>query len=158
MSEVVKLVKESTIRDIAEAIREKEGSINQIPVAEMAQRIKTLGSGIEYTTGEVTFSKDYDKKTIEHGLSKPPKLFFLYWNEYSSNTSTYLTFVCYTDKVAGVWCGDANKASLNSAYTTMVGYTTPTYGCVTVNDNTVDIAIVARQWQAGDWTWEAWTW
>ena len=153
------LIKKTTLTDIGDGIREQEGSTEGIPPEEMKARILALGgSGIEYTTGTVTFTRNYDKKSIEHGLSKLPKLFFLYWNEYTQSTSICLTCVYYTEKVAGVMFGSATEVLFNPAYATMVGVNVPTYGGVTVNNNTVDISAVARQWEAGDWTWEAWTW
>ena len=64
MSEVVKLIKESTIRDIAEAIKEKEGSVNQIPVVEMGNRIRAIAgalaeiNGYSYVCGTMSFEED----------------------------------------------------------------------------------------------------
>lgn len=90
MSEVIKLVKESTMRDIAEAIKTKEGTQDRILVAEMAQRISDLPSGgegipVEAIRGINLFSlNDFGKSKVELNL---PNLTTLSQFLYFTNTT-----------------------------------------------------------------------
>lgn len=159
MSEVVKLVKESIIKDIAEAIKEKEGSVNKIPVTEMAQRIMALGgSGVEYTTGKLVMVNNFDPKTIQHGLSKAPKLFILKWDNIATVQSMSLNMALYTEQISSIWNGSAADIAVYGMYTSVPGVYASSYGVITADDTSVMISYVAKTWNAGDWTWEAWTW
>jgi len=151
-------IEESTLDDIANAIQEQEGSEEKIPTAEMAARILALGGAVEYTTGTVTFTQSYAGKTIPHGLSKAPKLFVLYWEDVENSYHPYLSFVTSTEYLGYICYGGGTEHGLRSAYITHYGCSNPTYGKMTVDDTNVSIAEVARQWRAGNWIWEAYTW
>lgn len=150
-------IEEATLTGIADAIREKEGSEEKIPTTEMAGRIGALGGAVEYTTGTATFDRSYSARTIAHGLTKKPKLFYLYWENVKTTNTVYLSFVAANERIGNVlYGGGAN--GLSNAYTTHVGVSDPSYGAVSVDETNVYITATARQWEAGTWYWEAWTW
>ena len=152
-------IKKSTLTSIGDAIRNKEGSTDPIPGAEMPARIEALGGGaVEYTTGTATFAQNNAAKSIKHGLSKAPKLFFLRWDKYQTDYSLYLNAALYTENISCIWCGASANITFTGMYTTVPGAYTPGYGAMTADNENVNITEVARSWMAGDWTWEAWTW
>ena len=153
------LIKKATLTDIGDGIREQEGSTAGIPPDEMKPRILALGgSGVEYTTGKVTFAGDVNSKTIFHGLSKAPKLFILKWDEYDTTMSMKLNMALYTESVSSIWAGAQTTITFNGMYATVPGVYIPGYGAMTADDTSVMISTVARSWNAGDYTWEAYTW
>lgn len=152
-------IEKSTLTSIGEAIREVEGSAELIPPLDMATRVKALGgSGVEYATGKVTFAKDVNSKTIQHGLPKAPKLFVLRWDQYDTTMSMLLNMALYTEHISGIWAGSQTTITFNGMYATVPGVYIPGYGAITADDTSVMISDVARSWNAGDYTWEAYTW
>lgn len=151
-------IEESTLDDIANAIQEQEGSEEKIPTAEMAARIKALGGAVEYTTGTLTFGVNYQGKTIPHGLSKAPKLFYLYWENFDKSTSVRLTFAIYSPKHGSVWYGGSTEVAISGGRPTIPGVYADPYSAISADGTNVNITATARQWEAGNWIWEAWTW
>lgn len=152
-------IEEATLTGIGDAIREVEGSTELIPPLEMPERIKALGgAGVEYTTGTATFARSYSAQTIAHGLSKSPKLFFLYWENYTTTTTVYKSFVVYTEKVASSYSGSTTVITLNENYTSVPGIYAPNYSDISADETNVYITGTARQWESGTWRWEAYTW
>lgn len=152
------LIEKSTLTGIGEAIRGKEGTTELIPPGEMKARIEAISGNVEYTTGKVTFAQNNTAKTIQHGLSKAPKVFFLRWDKYKTDYSLYLNAALYTENISSIWCGASAVLTFTGQYTTVPEAYTPGYGAMTADNENVNIAEVAKSWMAGDWTWEAWTW
>lgn len=153
------LIEESTLTSIGKSIREVEGSTELIPPLNMPERIKALGgSGVEYTTGKVTFKADYQPKSIQHGLSKAPKLFILKWDNIATVQSMYLNMALYTEQISSIWNGSQTAITVFGMYASVPGVYISSYGNITANDISVEIDYTARSWNAGDYTWEAYTW
>lgn len=154
------LVRKATLTDIGDGIREQEGSTEGIPPDEMGDRVRALarGGGVEYATGKATFAANVDSRKINHGLSKAPKIFFLYWDKYKTDYSLQLNAALYTENISCVWRGAADKITFNGMYTTVPGAYIPGYGAIEADETSVTISNVATSWKAGEWTWEAWTW
>ena len=118
-----------------------------------------FGGGVEYTTGTLTFGTDYQGRTIPHGLSKAPKLFYLYWENFDKSTSVRLTFAIYSPKHGSVWYGDSvTPGVIHGGRPTIPGVHADPYSAISADETNVNITATARQREAGNWIWEAWTW
>ena len=95
------LINKSTLMSIGDAIREKEGSIDLIPVNDMAERIMAIasGSGKKFTTGTVTFATESAMQTITHNLGAIPTLFFMVVKDKNLN----FTFNTENQAQAGIY-------------------------------------------------------
>ena len=155
------LIKKATLTDIGESIREVEGSVELIPPLNMPERIKALGgSGVEYTTGRVTYPAGYAPKTITHGLSKAPKLFGLVMDGYNTALNTNICGLIYTEYISGLFRNSSTEEPgvVFMAPYTVPGISLPENNAIIVNDTQVEIRETNRKWTAADYTWEAYTW
>lgn len=155
-------IEESTLDDIANAIQEQEGSEEKIPTAEMAARILALGGGVECTTGSVTFSRGNEARTFPHGLSKAPKLFMCFRDGYDTALTVRIVALVYTEKLATLhrFVRTPSTFTIQFEAGTVPGNSeiTPELGAITVDNINVYVAATNSQWEAGDYTWEAYTW
>lgn len=90
------IIDESTLGEIAEAIREKDGTFNPILVADFSQRILDIPSGgdvplqFDYTEFEMPSTVNLNGGyTFYHTLEKVPDLVFLYSTNPDSPSGTY---------------------------------------------------------------------
>lgn len=158
MSDMVR-IKKSTLDGIAHAIQEQEGSTAQIQAKEMENRIRTLtGGAVEHTTGTATFGLGYTAKTIPHGLSKPPKVFLLRWEEYDITPTVYLCGAFYTELAAATFYSAAASLSFSAYNVALRGVYVPGYGDISVDETNFYITENSRSWKGGNYTWEAYTW
>lgn len=74
------LIEETTLTEIGNAIRGKEGSTDLIPVVDMASRISEIasGSGKKFTSGTVTFTTSLTQQIVTHNLGSIPSCVMLY--------------------------------------------------------------------------------
>ena len=74
------LINKTTLTAIGDAIREKEGSSELIPVNDMASRISAIVgiSGKKFTTGTVTFTTATARQTVIHNLGIIPSCIMLF--------------------------------------------------------------------------------
>lgn len=97
------LINKSTLTDIGNAIREKEGSTELVPVVDMADRIMALAgaSGKRFTTGTVIFSDASLKGAIKitHNLGVKPSVFIMLPKDKTLN----FTFNAKDQPTAGIY-------------------------------------------------------
>lgn len=157
------LIKKATLTDIGDAFREKEGSAELVPVPDMAERISALAGGaVEHTTGSLTFSRSNAARTFPHGLSKAPKLFVCFLNGYDEALTVRIVALVYTEQLATLhrFVRTASTFTIQLESATVPGNSeiTPELGAVTADENNVYVTATNSQWEAGDYTWEAYTW
>ena len=72
------LIEENTLTAIGNAIRDKDGSTDLIPVVDMASRISNIPSGRRATTGTITIATAARQVTVTHNLGVIPSCVMLY--------------------------------------------------------------------------------
>ena len=71
------LIEENTLTAIGNAIRDKDGSTDLIPVVDMASRITNIPSGRRATTGTITIATAARQVTVTHNLGVIPSCVML---------------------------------------------------------------------------------
>ena len=117
-------------------------------------------SSVEHTTGSYTRDRGYSAWSINHGLSKAPKLVFMIIDNIDEITTTNEHIgLIYTE----FFMSPINKSTGNSKYVSATCYGTPygysyTWSRVIANTTSFGCGTGSLYWSAGTYTWHAYTW
>ena len=154
---------QATKTAIKTAIEEKGQDLTDIPFTAYAEKIAEIKSGgVEMTSGTVTYDNTNYTFSIAHGLSKTPKIFLFFLEDFPNLTGINLfagvTYFEYGGKVAIAWRQQSmsnlmlmvNEVSVN-------GVNTVGQARITVDDTKMEYSNGTIN-PRGTYYWEAYTW
>lgn len=145
------LIQDTTLTDIADAIRSKTGNTEPISVNDFSSAITSISSGSSVVMGEITTSTSSGSMTISDIANKDNFILqFIDYADYPSSTGTRVKYVNITYRDSSL---SASSMSLSEFGTdTNVGYITydKTAGSITLDDD------VLETFPAGKYMYIAW--
>lgn len=154
-----------TKQAIKTAIEDKGQDLTDIPFTAYAQKIaeiKSGGGGVEMTSGTVTYDNSDYTFSIAHGLSKTPKVFLFFKEEFPNligvNVFAGITYFEYGGKVAISW-RQQSMSSLNlvTNEVSVNGVIAVGQARITVDDTKMEYKNGTMK-PSGTYYWEAYTW
>lgn len=158
---------QATKTAIKTAIEEKGQDLTDIPFTAYAEKIaeiKSGGGGVEMTSGTVTYDSTNSEYnfSIAHGLSKTPKVFIFFREDFLSligvNLLAGITYFEYGGKVSIMW-RQQNMSNPNfmSNDICVDGVSIVGQATITVDDKSMKVKDGVMK-PSGTYYWEAYAW
>jgi len=117
------IIDDTNLKNIADAIREKNGTDETYVPSAMADAIKAIETGSKIVYGTYTGSKDNTTQVVSHGLGCKPKMIYLYVDGFDTPpTSSTTSFAGYNQFTEANYNTETETGSSTYCYISSFGY------------------------------------